>query len=76
MAYLIGYSVFAYLIIFGQILGELSNGVKPGGWQLAFFLIAPGFLPVYIGYWMFHVVNPDAGAQVTQEDVKVEIVKP
>jgi hypothetical protein len=60
MAYLIIYTVFAYLIILGQILGELSNGVKPNRWQLAFFLLAPAFLPLYIGYWMFHVVNPDA----------------
>jgi hypothetical protein len=77
MVYLIAYSVFAYLIILGVILGELASGVKPNAWQLAFVIFAPVFLPVYTGNWMFHVMNPDAkSAETSQAPVNVEIVKP
>jgi hypothetical protein len=73
------YSIFAYLIIMGVILGELASEVKPNTWQLAFFIFAPLFLPVYTGNWMFHVMNPDAGRkdqETTQAPVKVEIINP
>ena len=78
MLYLIVYSAFSYLIILGIILGELASGIKPNGWQMAFFVFAPVFLPVYTGNWMFHIINPDAKntETVTQERVKVEITKP
>jgi amino acid permease len=80
LIYLIVYSVFAYLIIIGQILGELSSGIKPSGWHLAFFLISPLFLPLYIGFWMFHVANDKQQDKIVgatdvqiEKQIKVEI---
>lgn len=77
MVYLIVYSVFAYLIVLGTILAEIMLNVKPNRWQLFFFIIAPLFLPLYIGYWMCQTMNAGQPHEtVTQEEVKVKIVKP
>lgn len=78
MVYFVVYAIFAYLVILGVVLGEVANGIKPNGWQMAFFVFAPIFLPVYTGNWMFHVINPETKTQVKgpENPVKVEIGKP
>jgi hypothetical protein len=78
MVYLIVYCIFAYLIVFGQILGELMGNVGPNRWQLFFFFIAPLFFPVFVGFFMCQVMNlgePKAQGP-SQASVKAEIIKP
>jgi hypothetical protein len=77
MVYFVVYAIFAYLIVLGTILAEVMLNVKPNRWQLFFFLIAPAFLPLYVGYWMCQMVNMGQPQEtVTQDSVKVKIVKP
>jgi hypothetical protein len=78
MVYLIVYCIFAYLIVLGQILGELMANVTPNRWQLFFFIVAPLFLPVFVGFWMCQVMNlgEPKGQVSSQAPGKVEIVKP
>jgi hypothetical protein len=75
MMYLLVYCIFAYLIVLGQILGELMANVTPNRWQLLFFIVAPLFFPVFVGFWMCQVMNIGEAKQqqVTHEEVKVKI---
>lgn len=57
MSYLIVYCIFAYLIVLGQILGELAIQVKLVRFHIIVFILAPVFLPVYVGYWSTQVMN-------------------
>jgi hypothetical protein len=78
MIFFVVYSIFAYLIVLGQILGELRANVSPNRWQLLFFIVAPLFLPVFVGFWMCQVMNigEPKGQVTSQAPVKVEIIKP
>lgn len=70
MLYLIIYSVFAYLIIIGEIIAEVAMGIKPSRWHIIFLVLAPLFLPVYVGYWMGQVMN--LGAPKPQDNINVK----
>lgn len=54
------YLIFAYFAMLGVCLGEIMLRVKPGRTHLVIFGLAPLSLPLYFGYWMVHVMNPDA----------------
>lgn len=60
MPLLIAYVAFAYLFILGQILGELICQIKLARFHLVYFVLAPLFLPVFIGFWCANMMNPDA----------------
>jgi hypothetical protein len=77
MVYFIVYAIFAYLIMMGEVFGEVALNVKPNRTQFVFFVLAPLTFPIFLGYWMAQVMNLNARQEtVTQEKVKVKNVKP
>jgi hypothetical protein len=79
MVYLIVYAIFAYLVMLGTVAAEANLKVKPNKTQFYFFVFAPVTLPVFLGFWMVHVMNLDMNRDQVkgpETPVKVEIVKP